>query len=110
MKRAAAHIRKNDQVVVITGKFKGKIGRVLKVIPEKGRLIVEKVNVVKKHSKPTAKNRQGGIQEKEASIHCSNVMLLDSKSGKGTRIRAKVKDGKKIRESVRSKEAIEIKR
>lgn len=109
-KGTAHHIRKNDQVVVLAGKFRGKVGRVLKVLPEKNRVLVEKVALVKKHSKPTAKNRQGGITEKESSIHISNVMLLDPKSGKGTRVGFQVKDGKKVRVAKKSGEVIEAKK
>ncbi|MCP5468509.1 MAG: 50S ribosomal protein L24 [Deltaproteobacteria bacterium] len=100
-------IRKNDQVVVITGKNKGQHGRILKVIPEKSRVIVEKVNMVKKHTKPTQNNPRGGIVEREASIHISNVMLLDPKSNKPTRVGVRIeKDGKKVRYSKKSGEVI----
>ncbi|MDL1871153.1 50S ribosomal protein L24 [Deltaproteobacteria bacterium PRO3] len=104
------HIRKNDQVMVITGRDKGKIGRVLRVLPKEGRVVVEKVNVVKRHTKPSAKNRQGGILEKELSIHVSNVMLLDPKKAEPTRVGFKVADGKKVRVSKKSKEVIEAKK
>ncbi len=104
------HIRKNDQVMVITGRDKGKIGRVLRVLPKEGRVVVEKVNVVKRHTKPSAKNRQGGILEKELSIHVSNVMLLDPKKAEPTRVAFKVTDGKKVRVSKKSKEVIEAKK
>ncbi|HKX13205.1 MAG TPA: 50S ribosomal protein L24 [bacterium] len=99
-------IRKNDQVIVITGSDKGKVGRVLRVFPKENRVLVEKVNVVKRHSKPSAKNRQGGIIEKEAKIHISNVMLLDPKKSEPTRVGSQVKDGKKVRVSKKSKEVI----
>jgi len=69
------HVRKDDTVVVITGKDKGKEGKVKKVLPKTGRVVVEGVNMVKKHTKPSAKNMQGGIIEMEAPIHSSNVML-----------------------------------
>jgi large subunit ribosomal protein L24 len=69
------HVRKDDVVVVITGKDKGKQGKVTKVLPKTGRVVVEGVNMVKKHTKPSAKNMQGGIIEMEAPIHSSNVML-----------------------------------
>ena len=104
------HIRKNDQVMVITGRDKGKIGRVLRVLPKEGRVVVEKVNLVKRHTKPSAKNRQGGILEKELSIHVSNVMLLDPKKAEPTRVGFKVADGKKVRVSKKSKEVIEAKK
>jgi len=73
-------------------------------------VLVEKVNMVKKHTKPNQKNRQGGIVEKEASIHISNVMLIDPKTGKGTRISRQVRDGKTVRVSKKSNSVIEIKR
>jgi large subunit ribosomal protein L24 len=79
-------IRKNDNVIVIAGNAKGKSGRVLKVYPDKNRLIVEGVNIIKRHSRPSQRNPQGGITQKEASIHMSNVMVLDPKTGKPTRV------------------------
>ncbi|HEX5035509.1 MAG TPA: 50S ribosomal protein L24 [bacterium] len=100
-------IRKNDQVIVITGSDKGKVGRVLRVFPKESRVLIEKVNVVKRHSKPSAKNRQGGIVEKEAKIHISNVMLLDPKKSEPTRVGTQIgKDGKKVRVSKKSKEVL----
>ena len=96
-----ARLRKDDQVVVIAGKDKGAKGKVLKVLVERDRVIVEGVNRVKRHTKPTPKS-QGGILEKEMSIHVSNVMLLDVKTDKPTRIRSEIKDGKKVRVSVKS--------
>jgi large subunit ribosomal protein L24 len=83
-------IRKNDTVVVISGNAKGKTGKVLKVYPDSGRVIVEGVNIVKRHSRPRQKNPQGGILQREAPIHASNVMLLDPKDGTPTRVGAKV--------------------
>jgi large subunit ribosomal protein L24 len=71
------HVRKDDEVVVITGKDKGKQGKVKTVLPKTGRVVVEGVNMVKKHTKPSAKNMQGGIIEMEAPIHASNVMSLE---------------------------------
>lgn len=92
-------IRKNDMVRIISGNDRGKTGKVLKVFPKKYRLIVEGINLRKKHTKPNQRNPQGGILEKEASIHASNVMILDPKSGEPTRIGSKVildeKTGKK---------------
>ncbi|MCX7875912.1 MAG: 50S ribosomal protein L24 [Melioribacteraceae bacterium] len=96
-------IKKNDNVIVISGNYKGKTGKVLKVFRDEERVIVEGVNIRKRHTKPTQKNPQGGITEKEAPIHVSNVMILDPKTGKGTRIGKKIilddKTGK--RKSVR---------
>ncbi len=80
------HVHKNDTVVVIAGNFKGKQGKVLKVFPEKNRVIVEGVNVVKRHTRPSQKNPQGGIMQKEAPIHASNVMVIDPKTNEPTRI------------------------
>ncbi|MCB5230480.1 MAG: 50S ribosomal protein L24 [Candidatus Cloacimonas sp.] len=78
-------VKKGDTVVVITGPDKGKKGKVLKSFPSKQRVIVEKVNFIKKHTKPTQQNQQGGIIEKEAPIHVSNVMLMNTKIGKPTK-------------------------
>jgi large subunit ribosomal protein L24 len=91
-------LRKDDEVIVISGKNKGARGKVLKVIAETGRVIVEGVNRVKRHQKPTQKMPQGGITEKELPIHASNVMPIDPKTNKPTRVRSgKDKDGNKIR-------------
>ena len=95
-----AHVRKGDLVVVTKGKDKGKRGKILKVLG--GRVIVEKVNMIKRHSKPTQKNPQGGIVEKEGTISISNVLLYDEKLGRGTRTRTAVEDGIKIRVGVKS--------
>lgn len=99
-------IKKGDNVVVIAGQNKGKEGKVLEVIPEKSRVIVEGVAIVKKHTKPNAKAPQGGIINQEASIHVSNVSLKDPKSGKATRVGFKVVDGKKVRVAKKSGEEI----
>jgi large subunit ribosomal protein L24 len=92
-------IKKNDSVVVITGNSKGKTGKVLKVFPVKNRVIVEGINLRKRHTKPSQKSPQGGITEKEAPINVSNVMILDPKTNAKTRIGAKLiideKTGKK---------------
>jgi len=79
-------IRRNDTVVVISGKEKGKRGKVLVVLPEKQRIIVERVNFIKRHQRPTQKVRQGGIIEREASLHVSNVMLVCGKCDRPTRV------------------------
>ena len=100
-------IKKDDLVVVIAGKDKGAQGRVLKVDLERDRVLVEGVNRVKRHMKPT-QTSQGGIVEKEASIHVSNVMPLDTKAEKPTRVRAgKDKDDKKVRIAVKSGTVLE---
>jgi len=92
-------IRKNDSVVVISGNSKGKTGKVLKVFPSENRVIVEGINLHKRHTKPSQKNPQGGITEKEAPINVSNVMILDPKTNEKTRVGAKLiideKTGKK---------------
>ncbi len=104
----SSRIKKDDQVVVITGKDKGAKGRVLSVLREADRVLVEGVNKVKRHTKPTPKNPQGGIIEREQPIHLSNVMILDTKEDKGTRVKMGAdKDGKKIRLSVRSGAALD---
>ena len=95
-------VKKGDTVVVITGKDKGKKGNVLKVFPKANRVLVEGVNMITKHQKPSAINPQGGIINKEAPIHISNVMPFDSESGKGVRVRFDVKEGKKVRVSAKS--------
>jgi large subunit ribosomal protein L24 len=92
-------IRKNDNVMVIAGNDRGKTGKVLKVFPQLNRIIVEGINIRKRHSKPTQKKPQGGITEKEAPIHISNVMILDPKTNEPTRIGSRIildeKTGKK---------------
>jgi len=98
-----ARIRKGDQVVVISGKDKGKTGKVLRVMPELDRVLVEKLNMVKKHQRPTAAVREGGIFEREAPLHISKVMPLDPETGKGVRVRTKVEaDGSKVRVSAKT--------
>ncbi|MEX2415407.1 MAG: 50S ribosomal protein L24 [Paenibacillaceae bacterium] len=92
------NVKKDDTVIVITGKDKGKKGRVIAAYPRENRVLVEGVNMVKKHAKPTQANPQGGILNQEAPLHVSNVMPVDPKSGKPTRVGNKVLDnGKKIR-------------
>ncbi|HEX9748700.1 MAG TPA: 50S ribosomal protein L24 [Methylomirabilota bacterium] len=105
---AIAHVRKGDTVVVVAGKERGKKGKVLRVIPEKGRVVVERINMIKKHQRPTQKIRQGGIIEREGAIHLSNVMLLDPGSDKPTRVGMKaLSDGKKVRVARRSGEMLD---
>ncbi len=101
------HIKKGDTVCVIAGDNKGQQGKVLKVEVSKSRAIVEGVNIVKKATKPNAKNPQGGIVEQEAPIHISNLQLLDPKSGKPTRIgRKATAEGKLVRYAKKSGEEI----
>jgi large subunit ribosomal protein L24 len=91
------HVKKGDKVVVISGKDKGKQGTILAAYPKNNRVVVEGINIVKKHSKPNQLNPQGGIISHEAAIHVSNVMPFDPKSGKPTRVGYKTEDGKKVR-------------
>ena len=99
-------IKSGDTVRVMSGKDRGKTGTVLKVIRDKDRVLVEGVNMVTKRVKPTAENPQGGLVEKEAPIHISNVMLVDPKKGVPTRVGYKIKDGKKVRYSKKTGEEI----
>ena len=99
MSNLATPIRKNDTVLVITGKDRGKRGRVLKLVPDKNRLIVEGVNLIKRHTRPNPqKNIKGGIVEREASLHASNVQLVCPECGAQTRVGHKILgDGRKVR-------------
>lgn len=101
-------IKKEDTVLVTAGKEKGKKGRVLSVMPSKSRMIVEKVNIIKRHMKPSRKYSQGGIIEKEAPLHRSNVMLVCPKCNKPTRIAGMVMEsGRKVRVCKKCKEVID---
>ena len=91
------HVKKGDKVRVISGKDKGKTGTILAAYPKQSRVLVEGVNIVKKHSKPSQANPQGGIFSQEAPIHVSNVMPIDPKTGNPTRVGHKTVDGKKVR-------------
>ena len=99
MSRLATPIRKNDNVIVTTGKDRGKRGRVLRVVPDKNRLIVEGVNIIKRHTKANPQRGiKGGLVEREASLHASNVQLLCPECGKPTRLGRKILgDGRKVR-------------
>jgi len=102
-------IRKGDMVMVIVGKEKGKTGKVLRIDRSKNRVWVEKLNFIKRHQKPSQQHKQGGIVEKEAPLHISNVMYYDEKVGKPARLGSRIlKDGK-VRFSKRSGEALEAK-
>ncbi|MFZ5571602.1 MAG: 50S ribosomal protein L24 [Thermodesulfobacteriota bacterium] len=102
------HIRKNDKVKIIAGKDSGKIGKVLKVNRKKNRLLVENINMVKKHAKPDMRNRQGGILEMEAPIQWSNVLVMCNKCVKPTRIKFQIlDDGKKVRKCRKCNEIID---
>ena len=100
------HIRKNDTVYVLSGEDKGKTGKVLKVLVDKQRAIVEGVNFVNKSAKPSAKNPQGGFEKVEAPIHISNLSLVDPKSGKPTRVSIKHEGKNVIRVAKKSGEEI----
>jgi large subunit ribosomal protein L24 len=89
------NIKKNDLVMVVNGKEKGKSGRVLKVIPEKEKVLLEKINIIKRHSRPHGQQRRGGILEKEAPLHISNVMLICEKCNKPVRIGRRLVEGSK---------------
>jgi large subunit ribosomal protein L24 len=99
MSRLATPIRKNDNVVVTTGKDRGKRGRVVRVVPDKNRLVVEGVNIIKRHTKANPqRNIKGGVVEREAPLHASNVQLVCPECGKPTRIGKKILgDGRKVR-------------
>jgi len=103
---AKLKIKSGDTVVVTTGDHKGSEGKVLVIYSDKNKAIVEGVNIVKKHEKPSAANPQGGITEKEAPIHISNLALVDSKSGTATRVGYRMEDGKKVRFSKKSNQVL----
>ena len=96
----ATHVRKGDMVIVTSGAYKGKKGKILRVVGD--RVIVEKVAMIKRHTRPTQANQQGGIVDKEGSIHISNVALFDEKLGRGTRTKNVVEGDQKIRVGVKS--------
>jgi large subunit ribosomal protein L24 len=100
-----ARIRRDDEVIVISGKDRGKRGKVLRVVPKQNRVFVEGLNIVKRHQRPTqtASGQQaGGVIEREGPIHVSNVMLIDPKDGKPSRIGIQIEDGKRLRVAKRS--------
>ena len=103
---SAAKIRKGDKVVVLSGKDKGKTGEVTMSMPKDGKVVVSGVNVAVRHKKPSQGNPQGGLERTEAPMHVSKVALADPKTGKATRVRFEVRDGKKVRVAVKSGEAI----
>jgi len=101
-------IRKNDSVIVIGGKERGKTGKVLRVVPDKDAVIIERLNIVKRHTKPRGPQQPGGIVEKEAAIHASNIMILCDKCNAPVRVGHKtLADGKKIRICRRCNEALD---
>jgi len=105
-KQQKLKIKKGDTVKVIAGENKGQQGKVLEVLPEVRRVIVEQVNLVSKHTKPNAENTEGGIIKKEAPIHISNVMVVDPSSGEPTRVGRRQEDDKIIRYAKKSGEVI----
>lgn len=97
----ARNIKKGDMVMVIAGADQGKTGQVLRVLPDKNRVVVQGVNRIWKHVKPSQQNRQGGRIQKDAPVHLSNVMPIDPTTGKGTRVKFETRDGKKHRVTVK---------
>jgi large subunit ribosomal protein L24 len=103
---SSAKIKKGDKVVVLSGKDKGKHGEVTQAFPKADKVIVSGVNIATRHRKPSQANPQGGLDKFEAPLHISKVAIEDPKSGKPTRVRFEIKDGKKVRVAVRSGEVI----
>ena len=104
---ASAKIKKGDSVVVLSGRDKGKTGTVTKVSPKDGKIVVEGINMIARHRKPSQANPQGGIDRREAPMHIAKVAVADPKDGKPTRVRIEEKDGKKVRVAVKSGETID---
>ena len=103
---SAAKIKKGDSVVVLSGKDKGRTGTVAQVMPKDGKIVVDGINIVARHRKPSQTNPQGGIDRFPAPMHISKVALADPKDGKPTRVRFEEQDGKKVRVAVKSGETI----
>jgi large subunit ribosomal protein L24 len=103
----AAKIKTDDRVVVLAGKDKGREGKVIRVFPKEGRLVVSGVNMVKRHTRPSQGDPQGGIKHKEAALHVSNVALVDPKTGEATRVGFRIEGGKKVRFAKKSGEVID---
>ncbi|RPF49997.1 50S ribosomal protein L24 [Aquisalibacillus elongatus] len=101
------HVKKGDKVKVVTGKDKGKEGTILETDPKSERVLVEGVNYMKKHAKPSQENPQGGILNQEAPIHVSNVLPIDPKTGEPTRVGYEERDGKKVRIAKKSGEPLD---
>ena len=104
---AAAKIKKGDSVVILSGKDKGKTGTVTKVLPKEGKLVVEGVNIITRHKKPTQMDPNGGLEKREAPLFASKVAVADPKDGKPTRVRFETVDGKKVRVATRTGEKID---
>ena len=110
-KRANKLIRKNDVVMVITGKNKGKSGKILKINPEKNTVIIEKVNFIKKHQRPSSQVKQGGIIEREGPVRLDNIMLIDPSTNKPSKVRIETQsDGKKVRVFKTSGQPVDVKK
>ena len=103
---AAAKIKKGDQVIVLSGKDKGKTGTVTQAVPKDGKVIVGGINVITRHAKPSQSDPQGGLKKSEAPLHASKVAIADPKTGKATRVRFEIRDGKKVRVAAASGELI----
>jgi large subunit ribosomal protein L24 len=103
---ASAKIKKGDKVVILSGKDKGKHGEVTLSMPKDGKVIVSGINIATRHRKPTQANPQGGLERREAPMHVSKVAIEDPKTGKPTRVRFEIKDGKKVRVAVKSGEVL----
>ncbi|WP_161878070.1 50S ribosomal protein L24 [Alkalibacterium sp. MB6] len=99
-------VKSGDKVRVMTGKDRGKEGTVVTAMPKQNKVIVEGINMIKKHTRPTGMGQEGGIVEKEAPIHVSNVQLVDPSTGEPTRVGYKIEDGKKVRYAKKSGEAL----
>ena len=104
---AAAKIKKGDEVVVLSGKDKGRTGKVTQVLPKDGKVVVEGINVMARHRKPSQTNPQGGIDRVPAPMAIAKVAVADPKDGKPTRVRFEERDGKKVRIAVKSGETID---
>lgn len=110
MAKGKTYLRKNDQVEVIAGKDKGRVGKILKVLPHEEKVVVERINMIKRHTKPTEMNQQGQIVEREAAIHVSNLLLICPECTKTGRIGRKyLEDGTKVRFCKSCGEALESK-
>ena len=103
---SAAKIKKGDKVVILSGKDKGKHGEVTKAFPKESKVIVAGINIATRHRKATQANPQGGLERSEAPLHVSKVAIEDPKTGRPTRVRFEIKDGKKVRVAVKSGEVI----
>jgi large subunit ribosomal protein L24 len=103
---AAAKIRKGDQVVILSGKDKGKTGEVVRSMPKDSKVVVSGINIAVRHRKATQANPQGGLERREAPLHVSKVAIADPKTGKPSRVRFETRDGKKVRVAAKSGELI----